>query len=164
MLDIIINTEERQEIRQMLRNLPENESIYKCQNCKEIFDIYSEGLIVFAALMPSDSVRCPKCKTYSTERMCRVDRYSVGLKLKGFKCRDGQIISGTDVCPICKNPMCPKCGNHNVLSLSRVTGYMSDISGWNMAKKQELSDRKRYEIDKPKILACKDTNITLAQC
>jgi len=28
--------------------------------------------------------------------------------------------------------------------MSRVTGYMQAVSGWNEAKKQELKDRKRY--------------------
>jgi len=28
--------------------------------------------------------------------------------------------------------------------LSRVTGYIQAVSGWNEGKKQELKDRKRY--------------------
>ncbi|MCK4458686.1 MAG: hypothetical protein KAU52_03060 [Methanosarcinales archaeon] len=32
----------------------------------------------------------------------------------------------------------------NVEQLSRVTGYLQAVSGWNAAKKQELEDRKRY--------------------
>ena len=159
MLDtIILSTEDRQDIHQMLRNLPENESIFKCQSCKTVFNIYSEGLDVFMALIPKDNVICPNCRTRNAALICKVDRYSIGLKLKGFKCRSSDIISGTDLCPVCKDPICPKCYNHSVVSLSRVTGYMSEISGWNNAKKQELADRKRYGIDKPKI-ACKDTKI-----
>ena len=49
-------------------------------------------------------------------------------------------------CPVCGNPYCPECGNHHVLQLSRITGYLSDVSGWNSAKKQELKDRKRYTV------------------
>jgi|CXWL01.1.fsa_nt_gi DNA-directed RNA polymerase subunit RPC12/RpoP len=146
MKDIIPSAEERQDIHQRLRDLPDNESIFKCQSCKHIFNIYSEGLTIFAALMPKNSVRCPNCKTYSTELMCRVDTYSLWLKLKGFNCRKGELISGADICPICKTAMCPECGNHNCISLSRVTGYIQDVSGWNAAKKQELLDRKRYSL------------------
>lgn len=49
-------------------------------------------------------------------------------------------------CPVCGNAMCPTCGNHHVLQLSRITGYIQDVSGWNAAKRQELKDRKRFTI------------------
>jgi len=39
---------------------------------------------------------------------------------------------------------CPRCGSENVEQMSRVTGYIQAVSGWNAAKKQELKDRKRY--------------------
>jgi len=39
---------------------------------------------------------------------------------------------------------CPNCGSTNVEQLSRVTGYLQAVSGWNAAKRQELEDRKRY--------------------
>lgn len=39
---------------------------------------------------------------------------------------------------------CPKCGSENVNYLSRITGYLQDVDGWNQGKKQELLDRKRY--------------------
>lgn len=160
MLDtILLSKEERQDKHKILKELPDNESVFKCATCKTVFDIYSEGLLVFMALTPKDNIICPNCKTCNAELMCRVDVHSLYLKLNGFKCRDSSIISGTDICPVCEEPMCPKCCNHNVVSLSRVTGYMSEISGWNMAKRQELKDRKRYEFNKPKILACKEPNI-----
>lgn len=149
MPDIIPNIYERQETYEMLKALPENESLFKCQTCKHIFDIYSEGLPVFMTLIPKDDIRCPNCGTERVELMCKVDGYSVFLKLSGKKkCRDGVIINGTDVCPVCKMPMCPECWNHSCVSLSRVTGYIQDISGWNEAKKQELLDRRRYEMKK----------------
>lgn len=49
-------------------------------------------------------------------------------------------------CPVCHKPMCPVCGNHRVSQLSRVTGYVGEVGGWNAAKQQELKDRKRYNI------------------
>ncbi|MEA2045368.1 MAG: anaerobic ribonucleoside-triphosphate reductase, partial [Euryarchaeota archaeon] len=39
---------------------------------------------------------------------------------------------------------CPRCSSENVEQMSRVTGYIQAVSGWNAAKKQELKDRKRY--------------------
>ena len=49
-------------------------------------------------------------------------------------------------CPICGMPCCPDCMNHSVVQLSRVTGYVSDVAGWNASKKQELKDRQRCEL------------------
>lgn len=43
---------------------------------------------------------------------------------------------------------CPNCGSSNVEHLSRVTGYIQAVSGWNEGKKQELIDRKRYAVDR----------------
>ncbi|NOQ48811.1 MAG: anaerobic ribonucleoside-triphosphate reductase, partial [Methanococcoides sp.] len=40
--------------------------------------------------------------------------------------------------------VCENCGSDNIEQLSRVTGYIQAVSGWNAAKKQELEDRKRY--------------------
>ncbi len=45
---------------------------------------------------------------------------------------------------------CPSCGSTDVEHISRVTGYLQAVSGWNSAKQQELEDRKKYsnkEID-----------------
>lgn len=39
---------------------------------------------------------------------------------------------------------CPNCGSSEVDHISRITGYLQAVSGWNSAKKQELKDRKRY--------------------
>ena len=41
---------------------------------------------------------------------------------------------------------CPNCSSEDVEQLSRVTGYIQAVSGWNEAKKQELKDRKRYGV------------------
>jgi ribonucleoside-triphosphate reductase len=39
---------------------------------------------------------------------------------------------------------CENCDSDNVEHLSRVTGYIQSVGGWNAAKKQELADRMRY--------------------
>lgn len=49
-------------------------------------------------------------------------------------------------CPFCGSPCCPQCLNHEVEQLSRVTGYISAVSGWGAAKKQELKDRQRVDL------------------
>lgn len=154
MLDIIPSAKEREQIHEILRDLPDNESLFKCHRCKSIFDIYSGGMHVLMALSGKDGVICPECKSDSTDLICKVDAYSIYLKLSGKeKCREGIVINGTDICPICKTSMCPTCHNHSVVSLSRVTGYIQDVSGWNEAKKQELLDRKRYGFGKSSQLA-----------
>lgn len=61
------------------------------------------------------------------------------------KCRK-EHVSNTSECPLCGAPMCPDCGNHVVDQISRVTGYLQVVSGWNEAKKQEFKDRHRYEV------------------
>lgn len=82
-------------------------------------------------------------KTNSKEvekpKICPVHEYA-GLLNKSCK----KAVATIKSCPVCDKPMCPDCGNHNVSQLSRVTGYIGDIGGWNNAKKQELKDRKRY--------------------
>jgi ribonucleoside-triphosphate reductase len=39
---------------------------------------------------------------------------------------------------------CPVCNSHELDHISRITGYLQAVSGWNTAKKQELKDRKKY--------------------
>lgn len=70
--------------------------------------------------------------------------YAAYIILNDQKC-SRQMVPTTAICPICNLPMCPDCGNHNVEIISRVTGYLSTVSGWNSAKKQEFEDRQRYE-------------------
>jgi anaerobic ribonucleoside-triphosphate reductase len=40
---------------------------------------------------------------------------------------------------------CPNCSSTQVDHISRITGYLQAVSGWNSAKRQELKDRKRYD-------------------
>ena len=58
-------------------------------------------------------------------------------------CPAESIVDLIATCKVCGEAMCPDCMNHNVHQLSRVTGYLSNVSGWNEAKKQELKDRTR---------------------
>lgn len=58
----------------------------------------------------------------------------------------GDTVPNIAYCPVCGMAMCPVCKNHNVHQLSRVTGYIGNVSGWNEAKKQELKDRTHYDV------------------
>jgi|LGVE01.1.fsa_nt_gb hypothetical protein len=61
------------------------------------------------------------------------------------KCKH-DLVPLTAQCPLCGNPVCPDCMNHMVDQLSRVTGYMAPVSGYNAAKAQEFKDRTRHNI------------------
>lgn len=45
---------------------------------------------------------------------------------------------------------CEKCKSKNLDYISRITGYLQAVSGWNEGKKQELLDRMRYGKDEVK--------------
>lgn len=57
-----------------------------------------------------------------------------------------ELVPNTAVCPVCGNPCCPNCQNHSCLQISRVTGYLSDVSGWNAGKVAEFADRQRTDV------------------
>lgn len=57
-----------------------------------------------------------------------------------------RFVALTGFCPICGNPCCPDCMNHKVDQISRVTGYLSTVSGWGSAKTQEFKDRHRHDL------------------
>ena len=46
MIDIIPNAVEREEVHNIYRELPDNDSLFKCHKCKTIFDIYYGGISV----------------------------------------------------------------------------------------------------------------------
>jgi hypothetical protein len=106
-----------------LKEIPVNERRWKCHTC-------------FTILNNSDLIegKCPICGEIHIQQMCPIDHNGCGHTIS----------EGIEYCPVCGKNICPQCGDHSVVSVSRVTGYLSDISGWNNAKKQELKDRVRY--------------------
>lgn len=106
--------------RRILNEIPENERWYKCHTC---------GAMV-------DRTPCPDCGEPYLEIACPLDHYHCGH----------DIVSGHAYCPVCGEGTCPECGTHDIIQLSRVTGYMQDVSGWNAGKRQELKDRHRVII------------------
>jgi hypothetical protein len=79
---------------------------------------------------------CPECNSDRVVKMCSEDHLCT--------C-NGDVHEGIRYCPVCKEITCP-CGCHDVAGISRVTGYLQDVSGWNAGKQQELKDRKRCNI------------------
>lgn len=56
------------------------------------------------------------------------------------------IVESIAFCPVCGEGVCPKCGCHDVEQLTRITGYIQSVDGFNEGKRQEVKDRNRYDI------------------
>jgi hypothetical protein len=98
---------------------------YKCHTC----------------LLIVEEVPCPKCgEEKNIKKMCEDDHCHCTHEVE----------SGVAYCPKCGAAMCPICKCHDVSQVSRVTGYLSDVGGWNEAKRQELKDRQRYSAGEKK--------------
>lgn len=76
---------------------------------------------------------CPYCNSKVT-KMCPEDHVCT--------CHE-DVQSGLHVCQNCGEFTCA-CGSHDVELTSRITGYLSALSGWNRGKSQEFKDRTRY--------------------
>jgi len=82
--------------------------------------------------------KCPVCNIQPI-KMCSHDRVTCS--------QPGEDISGIIAyCPECGEPCCPICGCEDVLILSRITGYIQDVKGFNAGKAQELKDRTHYNV------------------
>lgn len=107
-----------------VKEFEEMYSRFKCDRCKMI--IREDCLSV--------DHDCPDCKG-AVEILCEADHLC--------HCPD-EIRGGLYYCPICGAATCP-CGSHDVIQLSRITGYYAEIGGWNRGKIRELNDRRRYD-------------------
>jgi ribonucleoside-triphosphate reductase len=78
-------------------------------------------------------------------------------KLTQRICRNSQIgyfsyTKDLTICSRCQTTSpgllytCPQCATENVRWWSRITGYYTDVTGWNNGKRQELLDRYRVSI------------------
>ena len=94
---------------------------YKCEQCK----IYTDEPI------------CPECGIKNIPTVCKCNQPCICTK---------EIHETIQFCPECGEPVCP-CGSNDVVAISRITGYMSDVSGWGNGKRIELKQRKRYNIN-----------------
>ena len=106
---------------------------YKCNSCKTMN-------IPLNAMNPAENgypKTCPKCLARAIVEQCPNDKVCT--------CSGG-VHAGVTFCSQCGNAICPSCGSHDVSAISRITGYMSDVSGWGAGKAQELKERKHYDI------------------
>lgn len=105
----------------VLREIPPEYKRYKCHTCMRIVD----------------EDPCPNCGSPDNMLpMCPLDHAHCSH----------EVVETIAYCPICKEAICPICGSHDVVQISRVTGYLQEVNGWNIGKQQELKDRKRYLI------------------
>jgi hypothetical protein len=109
--------------KSILLKIPKEERRYKCGTCHFIVD----------------ETPCPNCGETRLEIMCPLDHCD---------CHH-ETITAIEYCKLCGQPICPECGTHDVVQISRVTGYLQDVSGWNAGKQQELKDRRRYNVAGP---------------
>lgn len=108
-----------------ITQLPPHEVLIMCTEWKDA--MVAEGKWdVIQADFDADVLCCPVHQYAKTNGLCK------------------HTIGGTVKCSICGHYMCPGCMNHAVDVMSRVTGYLSIVSGWNAPKSQEFEDRKRY--------------------
>ncbi len=94
---------------------------YKCDRCYHV-------------VTASDI--CPVCGNVHLTEICPNDTCACTHSPMG----------GIAFCEICGEPVCPICGAHDVVQLSRITGYIQDVSGWNAGKRKELELRRRYTV------------------
>ena len=109
----------------VLREIPETERKWKCHSCHTILN--NSDLI---------DKKCPVCGEVHLQQMCPMDHNG---------CQH-DIVGTIELCPICKQVLCPVCGCHDVAAVSRVTGYLSNVEGWNNSKRAELKDRVRSNL------------------
>lgn len=99
---------------------------YKCHSC---FQILQKDMLIDG--------KCPECGDDGLLKpMCPNDHGHCGH----------DIIEGLAFCKICGESICPTCGAHDVAAITRITGYMGELSGFNQGKRQEVMDRTRYTI------------------
>jgi Anaerobic ribonucleoside-triphosphate reductase len=102
---------------------PNTEPKYKCNDCLLILE--KKDLIGGA---------CPECGK-KPELACECDREC------HCACDHN---SGIRYCIKCGKPVCP-CGSSDVVCVTRITGYLQDLSGFNSGKAQEVKDRVRHD-------------------
>lgn len=114
----------------ILKRIPKEERAYKCFSCLGITSSPDHE---------EEKAVCPECGDRNILIMCPLDT---------IDCHH-DVMGKLAYCPMCGEPVCPECGpvaSHSVIQISRITGYLSEVSGWSNHKKQELKDRVRYEV------------------
>jgi ribonucleoside-triphosphate reductase len=105
----------------------------------KFFPILSGGNIFHAWL--GESASDPEALYKLTQRICRNSQIGYFTYTK-----DLTICSQCQTTAAGMLTKCPTCGSENVRWWSRITGYYTDVSGWNEGKRQELMDRYRVTV------------------
>ncbi len=105
----------------------------------KFFPILSGGNIFHAWVGESSSD--PGALYKLTQRICRNSQIGYFSYTKDLTVCSSCQSTGTGMLDVC-----PKCGSTNVRHWSRITGYYTDVTGWNEGKRQELRDRYRVSI------------------
>jgi ribonucleoside-triphosphate reductase len=105
----------------------------------KFFPILSGGNIFHAWLGEASSD--PEALYKLTQRIARHSQI-------GYFCytRDLTICSACNSTSAGLLDVCPSCGSSSVRWWSRITGYYSDVTGWNEGKRQELQERYRMSV------------------
>jgi hypothetical protein len=91
-------------VKDILNKIPISERRYKCHTCH---------LIV-------DATPCPNCGESHLVIMCPLDHCHCGHDL----------ITSHAYCPLCGEAVCPECGTHDVVAISRVTGLGAKLCAY----------------------------------
>ena len=118
----IIESAQNKDYKTVLKEIPEEKRKWKCHTCYTI--LKNSELI---------DKKCPVCGEVHLAQMCPLDHNGC----------PHTIVETIEFCPVCNQVLCPACGDHSVVAVSRVTGYLADVSGFGNSKKQELKDRVR---------------------
>jgi hypothetical protein len=121
---LIINNAQGKKYETVLKEIPDEKKRWKCHTCYTI--LKNSELI---------DKKCPVCGELHIVQMCPLDHNGC----------PHTIIDKIEFCPVCGKVLCPLCGDHSVVAISRVTGYLADVSGFGTSKKQELKDRVRTQ-------------------
>jgi anaerobic ribonucleoside-triphosphate reductase len=105
----------------------------------KFFPILSGGNIFHAWV--GESASDPEALYKLTQRICRNSQIGYFSYTKDLTVCSSCQSTGTGMLNAC-----PKCGSTNVRHWSRITGYYTDVTGWNEGKRQELRDRYRVSI------------------
>jgi len=105
----------------------------------KFFPILSGGNIFHAWI--GESASDPEALYKLTQRICRNSQIGYFSYTK-----DLTICSQCQTTAAGMLSKCPTCGSENVRWWSRITGYYTDVTGWNDGKRQELMDRYRVTV------------------
>jgi ribonucleoside-triphosphate reductase len=105
----------------------------------KFFPILSGGNIFHAWV--GESASDPEALYKLTQRICRNSQIGYYSYTKDLTVCSSCQKTGTGMLNAC-----PSCGSINVRHWSRITGYYTDVTGWNEGKRQELMDRYRVSL------------------